>query len=165
MPVTPNEFRSALRHLATGVTIVTTRDTEGRPSGLTASAFTALSLEPPLVLVCIDREAAAHPALEQHGWFAVNMLAAGQEPLSRQFAASGGDKFAGVAFREGQASLPLLDGVLVALECRIVDRHQGGDHTIFVGQVEGASMGAGSPLVYFRGAYHHLGANGNREAW
>ena len=164
MPVTPNEFRSALRHLAAGVTVVTTRDAEGHPAGLTASAFTALSLNPPLVLVCVDREATAHSAFEQHGWFAVNVLAKGQESLSRRFAVSGGDKFAGVDFREGRAGLPLLDGVLMALECRVVDRHEGGDHTIFVGQVEGASIGRGSPLVYFRGAYHHLNPNGSRES-
>jgi len=160
MPVTQTQFRSALRHFAAGVTVVTTRDGDGRPSGLTANAFTSVSLDPPLVLVCVDREAAAHSAFEQHGWFAVNVLAKGQELLSRQFAASGSDKFAGVAFREGQAGLPLLDGVLAALECRIVDRYTAGDHTIFVGQVEGASLGGGSPLVYFQGAYHHLVLNG-----
>ncbi len=160
MPINPDEFRSALSRFAAGVTVVTTRDGDGRPCGLTASAFTSVSLEPPLVLVCVDRAATAHPAFEQHGWFAINVLAKSQESLSRQFAASGGDKFAGVAFREGCSSLPLIEGALVALECRLVSRHPAGDHTIFVGQVEGVSIASGHPLVYFQGRYHHLSGNG-----
>ncbi len=156
MPVTATEFRLALRRFAAGVTVVTTRDGEGRPCGLTASAFTGVSLDPPLVLVCVDHEAAAYPAFEVHGWFAVNMLAEGQEHLARQFALSGGDKFVGVAFHEGGARLPILDNVVAAIECRIVHRYEGGDHTIFVGQVEGTSIGGGTPLVYYRGGYHHL---------
>lgn len=156
MPVTTDEFRAALRHFPAGVTVVTTRDREGRPSGLTASAFTSVSLDPPLVLVCVDRVATAHPAVEDHGWFAVNVLGKSQEHLSRQFAASTPDKFVGVAFREGQARLPILEDVVAALECRVVHRYVGGDHTIFVGQVEGVSIAGGPPLVYFQGSYHHL---------
>ncbi len=156
MPVTGGEFRFALRHLAAGVTVVTTRDQDGNPSGLTASAFTSVSLEPPLVLVCVDRASVSHPALETHGWFAVNVLARHQEALSRRFADSGSDKFTGVAYREGRAGLPLLEGVVATLECRLVDRHQAGDHTIFVGQVEGATAPGGHPLVYFQGAYHQI---------
>ena len=163
MPVTQSKFRAALRHVATGVTVVTTRDAAGRPCGLTASAFTALSLNPPLVLVCVDREAAAFPALEQHGWFAVNVLADSQESLSRRFAVSGGDKFAGLTFRKGRAGLPLLHGVVVALECRIVDRHEGGDHTIFVGQVEAADSRGDAgfePLLFYRGRFSRLHSPG-----
>lgn len=160
MAVTDAEFRRALRHFPAGVTVVTTRDGEGRPAGLTASAFTSVSLEPPLVLVCVDHEAAAHPAFETHGWFAVNVLAEGQEALSRRFAASGGDKYAGVAFHEGRARLPLLDGVVASLECRIVDRHLAGDHTIFVGRVEGTAVSGGAPLLYFQGDYRYLAGNG-----
>lgn len=160
MALTQTEFRSALRHFAAGVAVVTTRDGNGHPCGLTASAFTSVSLDPPLVLVCVDRAATAHPAIEQHGWFAINVLAKRQEFLSRQFAASGGDKFAGVAFREGRGRLPIIEGVLVALECRLVGRHEGGDHTIFVGEVEGASIRGGAPLIYFQGTYHQLASNG-----
>lgn len=156
MSVTATEFRSALRQFPAGVTVVTTRDDEGRPAGLTASAFTSVSLDPPLVLVCIDHAATAYPALERRGWFAVNVLGKSQEHLSRRFAASGGDKFAGVAFREGQAGLPILEDVVAALECRVVHRYEGGDHTIFVGQVERVSVYGGSPLIYFRGGYCHL---------
>ncbi len=156
MPVTASEFRSALRHFPAGVTVVTTRDQDGRPRGLTASAFTSVSLDPPLVLVCIDRQASAYPAFEAYGWFAVNVLARHQESLSRQFASTVPDKFAGVAYREGRARLPLLEDVVAALECRVVHRYAGGDHTIFVGQVEGVSIAGGPPLVYFRGAYRSL---------
>jgi flavin reductase (DIM6/NTAB) family NADH-FMN oxidoreductase RutF len=157
MPVNQQEFRSALRRVAAGVTVVTTRDPDGLPTGLTASAFTSVSLDPPLVLVCVDRAARAHDPLVAHGWFAVNVLASGQEWLSRLFASTSEDKFAGVPFREGRAGLPLLEGVLASLECRVVARHPGGDHTIFVGEVEAACVaaaGARQPLVYFESAYH-----------
>jgi flavin reductase ActVB len=160
MPVTPTEFRTAMRCFAAGVTVVTTRDPDGRPTGLTASAFTSVSLEPPLVLVCVDHAAAAHPSVRTHGWFAVNVLRREQEPLSRRFAASGGDKFTGVPYREGWAHLPVLEGVLAALECRVVATHEAGDHTIFVGRVEGITLGRGLPLLYFDGDYHSLAADG-----
>ncbi|MBI2467578.1 MAG: flavin reductase family protein [Candidatus Rokubacteria bacterium] len=156
MPVATDEFRSALRHFPAGVTIVTTRDGEGRPCGLTASALTSVSLDPPLVLVCVDHAATAHPAVEAHGWFAVNVLGKSQEHLARRFAVSGSDKFAGVAFREGRAGLPILEDVVASLECRVVHRYAGGDHTIFVGQVEGVAVAGGPPLVYFQGGYYHL---------
>ena len=156
MSVSAAEFRAALRNFAAGVTVVTTCERDGQPSGLTASSFTAVSLVPPLVLVCVDREATAYPALEAHGWFAVNVLGKSQEHLGRRFALTGGDKFAGVAYREGLARLPILDDEVAALECRIVHRYPGGDHTIFVGQVEGVSVSGGPPLLYFRGVYHHL---------
>ena len=156
MPVTASEFRSALGHFAAGVTVVTTRDGDGHPAGLTASAFTSVSLDPPLVLVCVDRQAVSHPTFDAHGWFAVNVLGRHQEALSHRFAASGGDKFEGLLFREGRARLPLLDGAIATLECRLVDRHEAGDHTIFVGQVEEATVTGGPPLVYFQGDYHHL---------
>jgi flavin reductase (DIM6/NTAB) family NADH-FMN oxidoreductase RutF len=156
MALTPAEFRTALRSFAAGVTVVTTRDREGRPSGLTASAFTSVSLDPPLVLVCVDHTATAHPDFRDRGWFAVNVLRSEQESLSRRFALSGGDKFRGVPCHEGRTGLPLLDGALATLECRIVEVHDAGDHTIFIGQVESASVAGGRPLVYFHGSYHSL---------
>jgi flavin reductase (DIM6/NTAB) family NADH-FMN oxidoreductase RutF len=156
MAVTTADFRAALRQFPTGVTVVTTREPDGRPTGLTANAFTSVSLDPPLVLVCVDRTATAHPALVTSGWFAVNVLGKGQERLSRRFATSGEDKFAGVASHQGRAGLPLLDGVVASLECRVVHRYDGGDHTIFVGQVEHASVNGGEPLVYHGGSYHYL---------
>ena len=159
MALTPTEFRTALRSFAAGVTVVTTRDQKGRPSGLTASAFTSVSLDPPLVLVCVDHSATAHPDFRARGWFAVNVLRREQEALSRRFAVSGGDKFTGIPCHEGKSGLPLLDGALATLECRIVEAHEAGDHTIFIGQVESASVAGGRPLVYFHGAYHGLTSN------
>jgi flavin reductase (DIM6/NTAB) family NADH-FMN oxidoreductase RutF len=156
MALTPTEFRTALRNYAAGVTVVTTRDRDGRPSGLTASAFTAVSLDPPLVLVCVDHTATAHPAFRAHGRFAVNVLRREQEAVSRRFAESGGDKFRGVPYHEGRTGLPLLDGALATLECRLVEAHEAGDHTIFVGEVEAAAVSGGRPLVYFHGGYHSL---------
>jgi flavin reductase (DIM6/NTAB) family NADH-FMN oxidoreductase RutF len=156
MPVSASEFRAALRHFPAGVTVVTTRDGAGAPCGLTASAFTSVSLEPPLVLVCIDHTATSYPAFEACGWLAINMLGKSQEHLARRFAASIPDKFVGIGYREGRGGLPVLEDVVAALECRVVHRYAGGDHTIFVGQVEGASVTAGSPLLYFQGGYHHL---------
>lgn len=160
MPVSQTEFRHAMRHFPAGVTVVTARTGDGQPCGLTASAFTSVSLDPPLVLVCVERVARAHDPLLAYGWFAVNVLGVGQEALSRRFASTLEDKFDGVAFREGLAGLPLLEGVVATLECRVVDRYPGGDHTIFVGRVEDVAVGGGAPLVYFQSAYHHLTSNG-----
>jgi flavin reductase (DIM6/NTAB) family NADH-FMN oxidoreductase RutF len=164
MALTPTEFRTALRSFATSVTVVTTRDREGHPSGLTASAFTSVSLDPPLVLICVDHAATAHPDFRERGWFAVNILRREQEALSRRFAASGGDKFRGVTCHEGRTGLPLLDGALATLECRIVEAHEAGDHTIFIAEVETASVTEGRPLVYFHGDYHSLTAYGEAPA-
>jgi flavin reductase (DIM6/NTAB) family NADH-FMN oxidoreductase RutF len=158
MALTPTEFRTALRSFAAGVTVVTTRDREGRPSGLTASAFTSVSLSPPLVLVCVDHAATAHPDFRERGWFAINVLRREQEALSRRFAVSGGDKFRDVPYHDGSSGLPLLDDTLATLECRIVDAHEAGDHTIFIGLVESATVAGGRPLIYFHSAYHTVAA-------
>ncbi len=156
MGVTPDEFRHVLGHFASGVTVVTTWDSSGRPTGLTASAFTSLSLEPPLILVCVDRKAQSYPALHASGRFAVNILAAGHEALSRRFATTSTDKFDGVAFRPGPLGLPLLPEALAHLECRTLHEYPGGDHTIFVAEVEAAQAQEGKPLLYFRGLYTQL---------
>jgi flavin reductase (DIM6/NTAB) family NADH-FMN oxidoreductase RutF len=158
--ISGDEFRQALGHFASGVTVVTTCDGEDRPTGLTASAFTSVSLEPPLVLVCVDHKSQSYPALREHGRFAVNILGSEQQETSRRFATSRLDKFDGVAFHRGALGLPLLDGALAQLECVTVSAHVEGDHTIFVGRVERARSGDGAPLVYYRGRYDRLaGAN------
>ena len=158
--ISPDEFRRALGHFATGVTVVATCDGDGRPTGLTASAFTSVSLDPPLVLVCVDHKAQSYPALLERGRFAVNVLGADQEAVSRRFATTRLDKFDGVPFRLSPLELPLLDGALAQLECVTVSTHTEGDHTILVGRVERAHLAAGAPLVYYRGRYDRLsGAN------
>jgi len=156
MGIGPDEFRHVLGHFASGVTVVTTWDTDGRPTGLTASAFTSVSLTPPLVLVCVDQRANSYDAFRTSGRFAVNVLAAGQEVLSRHFASTQADKFEHIAFRTGALGLPLLPDALAHLECRTVHTYPGGDHTIFVGEVEAAGVGQGEPLLYYRGGYGRL---------
>jgi flavin reductase (DIM6/NTAB) family NADH-FMN oxidoreductase RutF len=154
--VAPDEFRRVLGHFATGVTIVTARDAEGRPTGLTVSAFCSVSLDPPQVLVCVDHKSQSYPALRDGSRFAVNFLGDGHEEISRRFATTRLDKFDGVPHRMSALGVPLIDGALAHLECRTVSRHVEGDHTIIVGCVEEARSGAGEPLLYFRGQYRRL---------
>lgn len=156
MGIGPDEFRHVLGHFASGVTVVTTWDADGRPTGLTASAFTSVSLEPPLILVCVDHKAQSYPALRASGRFAVNVLAVEHETLSRRFATTDADKFNGVGYHPGPLGLPLLPEALAHLECRTVHAYSGGDHTIFVGEVEAAHAHDGEPLLYFRGDYTRL---------
>ena len=157
MPVDKNQFRTALSRFASGVTVVTTRDADARPLGLTVSAFCSVSLTPPLVLVCIERTAHAHVAFQTSGVFVVNFLAADQEHLSRLFASREPDKFAGLGYSAGLDGAPVLTDALAALECRVRHAYEGGDHTIFVGEVEHTTLREGAqPLVYYRGGYASL---------
>jgi flavin reductase (DIM6/NTAB) family NADH-FMN oxidoreductase RutF len=151
-----DEFRRVLGHFASGVTVVTTCDTEAAPVGLTVSAFASLSLDPPLVLVCVDHKAQSYPAVRDRGRFAVNVLTRGQETVSRRFASTQLDKFTGVPHRISDLGLPLLDDALAHIECTTVSAHVEGDHTIFVGRVERAGVRDGEPLLYFRGRYSQL---------
>ena len=152
----PAEFRRVLGHFASGVTIVTTCDTDGRPTGLTASAFTSVSLDPPLILICVDHKSQTHAPLCERGRFAVNVLAADQEALSRKFATTRLDKFDGVAHRMTELGVPVIEGALVQLECVTVSRHEAGDHTILVGRVEQTNAIEAQPLLYYRGQYVRL---------
>ena len=149
----PDDFRRLLGHFASGVTIVTTSDADGRPAGLTVSAFASLSLEPPLVLVCVDHKAQSYPALKDNRGFAVNVLSTDHEVISRRFASTRLDKFDGVAYQMSALGLPLLGGALAHIECVTVNRHVEGDHTIFVGRVEAGATADGEPLLYHRGKY------------
>jgi flavin reductase (DIM6/NTAB) family NADH-FMN oxidoreductase RutF len=154
--IAPDDFRRVLGHFASGVTIISTCDADGRPTGLTASAFSSVSLEPPLVLVCVDHKSQSYPALRERGRFAVNILCAEQEAISRRFASSRLDKFDGVPHRITDLGLPLVDGAIAHLECITVSMHVEGDHTIFVGRVERADTAEGTPLLYSRGRYERL---------
>lgn len=166
MVLGPDDFRRVLGHFASGVTIVTTLDAAGRPAGLTASAFTSVSLTPPLVLVCVAHNAQSYETLRGADRFAINILEAGQEALSNRFAtksSSAAEKFEGVAHKAGALGLPLLTDALAHLECSTAHAYPGGDHTIFVGQVEAASSRDGDgpePLLYYRGRYNRLHAPG-----
>lgn len=156
-PVDPASFRASLARFASGVTVLTLRDRDGRDCGMTATAFSSLSLDPPLILVCVGHAASIAPSLADATHFAVHLLAAEQAPLARRFAEKDVDRFAGLTVRRGTADLPLLDGALATLQCRIQARHPGGDHEIIVGEVLAAASRDGEPLVYFRGGYRELG--------
>lgn len=156
MPLDTAVFRASLARFASGVTVLTTRGRDGRDFGMTATAFSSLSLDPPLVLVCVDRGASMAPALSEATHLAIHVLSADQEALSRQFALKEGDRFAGVGVTRGADDVPLLSGALVQLECRISQRHEGGDHAIIVCEVLGAEVADGDPLLYFRGRYARL---------
>jgi 3-hydroxy-9,10-secoandrosta-1,3,5(10)-triene-9,17-dione monooxygenase reductase component len=154
--MSPEEFKSALSRWVTGVAVITTRSRAGDIAGLTASSFTSVSLDPPLVLFCLAHSSTSKPAFETTDRFAINILGEGQQALSGGFAQPGGDKFAGVGWRPGLLGIPLLDGAVAHLECRIVQVHPGGDHTIMVGEVERIDVSDDKPLVYFRGAYRSI---------
>lgn len=153
--IDPIEFRRVMGHFATGVTVVTTVTPEGAPCGLTANAFCSVSVNPLMVLVCVERGADSHDCIVSAGRFAVNVLAEeGGETLSRRFAGwDVEDKFRGVAFREERTGAPVLEDALAWLDCRVAEALAGGDHTIFLGEVVGADAREGTPLVYYRGGY------------
>lgn len=153
--ITPDLFRRACGQFPTGVAIITAFD--GKPHGLTVNSFTSVSLVPPLVLFCIDRDAQIIDVFRRSTHFAVNILASGQQRLSNAFATVMGDRFDGVGWRHGVESLPLLEGALAWLECRLVRVWTAGDHEIFVGEAIGAEVAAGEPLVYQSG-YRRLEA-------
>jgi flavin reductase (DIM6/NTAB) family NADH-FMN oxidoreductase RutF len=156
MAVSHEEFRQALGRFASGVTVVTCKGDDGNPCGLTVSAFSSLSLEPPLVLICIDRRASVYENLKEGSCFAVNVLAQDQESVSRRFASREADRFKGIGYREGKTGAPLIEGALAFIECRVVHSHPGGDHTVFIGQVESSEVNDGKPLLYFRGGYSSI---------
>ena len=156
MPISPEEFRSTLARFASGVTVVTSRDDAGRFHGITVSAFCSVSLDPPLILVCIEKPTGSHEALMKTGLFAVNFLSDGQSELSEHFASQAADKLSGIEHRIGANGTPVLSGCIANLECRVMQKIEAGDHTVFIGQVESALQSGGEPLIYFRGAYHRL---------
>lgn len=156
MPVNNEEFRGALGRFASGVSVVTSKCKDGELRGITVSAFSSLSLNPPLILVCIDNRSSLIEHLTEGCTFAVNILGEDQEIHSRRFASKDPNRFDGVGYREGILGSPLLDNALATLECKVVNNYAGGDHTIIVGEVEVASFADDKPLLYFRGGYAKL---------
>lgn len=154
--VDPAQFRQLLGRFATGVTVLTTRAPDGRPLGMTASAIASVSLEPPLVLVCVDRRHDMHAALAAGQGFVLNILAADQEALSRRFAAETDDRFDGIGYAESERGFPVLDGTVASIECEQHGSFPGGDHAVFVGAVTGGSVTDRPPLLYYRGGYANL---------
>lgn len=156
MAVTDDEFRAALARFPSGVTVVTTKDGDERLHGITVSAFCSVSLEPPLVLVCIEKTAASHAALAHSRAFVVNILNESQSEISEHFASTLIDKFEEIEFIVGDGGLPILHGVAASLECTVYAAHDGGDHTIFVGQVEKITLNDARPLAYLQGDYRSI---------
>lgn len=153
----PRTLRDAMGCFATGITIVTALDAEGTPVGLTANSFTSVSLDPPLLLVCIANTAGTAPALRKAAHFGVNVLQIGQQPTSNRFAARGEDRFANQPWAPGQTGVPLLGSSLVSFECQHESLHEAGDHFILVGRVVRAQFEPHrDPLLYFRGKYRRL---------
>jgi len=154
--VEPAEFRQLLGRFTTGVCVLTARTADGRLQGMTANSLSSISLVPPLVLVSIDHRAAMHPTLTSCRAFAVNILSAGQEGISRRFANDHEDRFEGVGYQESPRGLVLLDGALAHLEVERETCHEAGDHTLVIGRVVGGAAHDGRPLCYFRGGYAAL---------
>ncbi len=145
-------------HFATGVTVITTKDKDGGPNGLTANAFMSLSLNPPLILISVDKGAACYACFSPENGFTVNFLSEDQEEISRRFATKGIDKFAGLKWQEGSNGAAILDGVLGHVECKITQCYDGGDHTIILGEILNANATGDRPLLFYKGKYQKLPA-------
>lgn len=153
----PRELRQALGRFATGVTIVTCRDERGRPIGLTANSFSALSLDPPLVLWSLRSASPSLAAFRAATHFAVNVLGEAQVEMSRRFASAQPDKFAEGQWSEGMGGVPVLGGCAAVFECHTFDQRETGDHWLFIGRVLRAGESSLAPLVFQSGRYHLLG--------
>jgi len=151
-----SELRRVMGHFATGVTIITTRDEEGHPFGLTANAVCSVSLVPPLILICVDKVADTYPYFDRSKVFTVNILADAQEGISRRFATSGIEKFEGIGYHKSETGCAVLDDAVGHMDCRIVQAHDAGDHSIYVGEVLGADANDVPPLLFYRGGYRKL---------
>jgi flavin reductase (DIM6/NTAB) family NADH-FMN oxidoreductase RutF len=150
--VEPDEFRRVCGHFATGVTVVTA-DQAGKPFGATISAFSSLSAEPPMVLVCLNQNLGTHAAIQESGKFTINILGEGQDELALLFATPNADKFRSAAW-EATTHGPQLSNAIAHLSCSVVETHEGGTHRIFVGSVlKATTVTDGVPLSYFRGQF------------
>jgi 4-nitrophenol 2-monooxygenase / 4-nitrocatechol 4-monooxygenase, reductase component len=155
-PLEPSEFRNVIGHFASGVTVITT-SAEGQHHGTTASAVTSLALEPPMLLVCMNRESATGVAMASTGAFAVNILGEEHGELAIRFARKGSDKFDGVEIADGERGQPLLAGAIAHLECRVTEQVAAGTHVVFIAEVEAATAQVGAPpLAYYRGRFGRL---------
>ena len=156
MSVDQSSFRAVLGRFATGVTVVTAIDRRKRDVGMTVSAFSSVSLDPPLVLFCIDHSASVYNTLSKTECFVANILSEGQEALARRFADKDAERFVGIGYERGQLGPAILYEVLGYIECKVVARHEAGDHDVIVGSVEVAVANEGKPLLYYRGGYAQL---------
>jgi flavin reductase (DIM6/NTAB) family NADH-FMN oxidoreductase RutF len=160
MAVTPEQFRRTMASFATGVTVITVDD-NGQVHGMTANAFTSVSLDPQLVLVCVNHKAQTHAHLSARKRFGINVLSEEQRAISEYFADPDRDvegvETAGARFDRTLHGTPVLHGALAYLECRLLDARDAGDHTIFIAEVEDVVIRPGKPLVFFESGYHGIG--------
>ncbi|TCK27592.1 flavin reductase family protein [Pseudonocardia endophytica] len=162
MAIDPRELRRCLGHFATGVTVVTCEGNEVEPHGATVNAFTAVSLDPPLVLVSLDRRSRVCGLVEQRP-FTVNVLEAGQRDLALHFAGSPNQDVDWIA--DGGSGAPALDGALAHIACIPWRHHDGGDHVLYLGQIEAFRIHEGRPLLFHAGKFHHLGDGHDPLPW
>lgn len=159
MAPSKEHFRRAMGRFATGVTVITTT-LDGEKHGMTANAVTSLSLEPMMLLVCVDKNADSHDILSRAGVFAVNILAEGQSDLSNRFAKKefdGAHEMDDVPHTIAESGAPIIDGAIAYIDCRTITEHHGGDHTIFIGEVlDAQEMNGDSPLLFYGGRYGRL---------
>ena len=153
--LTSDEFREVISHFASGVTVITALH-EGRSYGTTASAVSSLSLEPPMLLICMNKQSETGRAVAASRHFGVNILGANQADLAERFAQKGGEKFEGVAVTEGKWGEPLFEQALATLECTVAEETTGGTHYVFLAEVESGSARGGTPLAYFKGEFGRL---------
>lgn len=154
MPFDSLQFRRACACFTTGITVSTARGADGTPHGFTANSFTSVSMEPPLILICVDNKANVLRHFEQAKHFGVNILAEHQEAISVRFAERGLDRFSSIDWHPGETGVPLLDRALARFECATLQTIPGGDHTIFLGEVLHADWQEGAPLLYYARSYH-----------
>jgi flavin reductase (DIM6/NTAB) family NADH-FMN oxidoreductase RutF len=156
MTVDHSSFRAVLGRFASGVTIVTALDRRSRDIGLTVTSFASVSLDPPLVLICIDHSASVYSHFSKITHFIANILSESQEALARRFAERNSNRFEGIGYDRGQTGIAVLDDVLGYVECSVVARHEEGDHDVIIGAVDVAVAEEGKPLLYYRGGYAQL---------
>ena len=161
MTIEVDQWRSMMRRFVTGVTVVTTVDKNGNPVGLTANAFSSVSLEPPLLLICADRKSETLKCLLETKRFCVNILCEDQDLVARTFASKNPDKFLYVPYRMGKFGMPILDGCIVSVEVELFETYEVADHFILVGRGlmlhEGGELST-MPLTFFSGRFHKLSA-------
>jgi flavin reductase (DIM6/NTAB) family NADH-FMN oxidoreductase RutF len=159
-PLNAQQFRKALGRFATGVTVVTVERAPGSVRGMTANSFTSVSLDPMLILICVEKRAAILPMLEKKKRFGVSVLKEGHEAISEYFAKGAqtaeAEQRLSIHYRWTPGGIPVLEGTLLQLSCEVVASHIAGDHTIFVGEVAEAEIHEGKPLLYFGGEYRHM---------
>jgi flavin reductase (DIM6/NTAB) family NADH-FMN oxidoreductase RutF len=150
------QFRRACGRFPTGVAIASVLDDRGTPRGLTVSSFTSVSLDPPLILICLGHQVTEIDAFRASAHFGINVLAEGQRDFAERFSRKGQDRFDGLKWRRGKTGVPILAGVLAAIECAVRQRITAGDHDIFVGEMVRARVAHGTPLIHFASHYRRL---------